>query len=86
MGNLIDGEVTERQQKKPALWRRFLAALDGSSRWSSVVTLAISLIVFAPIFLWGWWLFVVIAWGVGFAAGWWAARRHWQASGEIPRL
>lgn len=86
MGNLIDGEVTERRHKKPALWRRFLAAYDGQGRWSGLAQWTVAVVLIAPVFLWWPWAIFLLGWGIGFACGWWAARKTWLKDGEIPRL
>lgn len=86
MSNLIDGEVTQKQTKRPALWRRFLAAYDGQGRWSGVVQWVVFIAIAAPAFLWRPWFFIVIAASFGFAFGWWTARKHWLRDGEVPPL
>lgn len=39
-----------------------------------------------PVFLWRWWIIVLLALGLGFAAGYNVARSFWKSEGHIPKL
>lgn len=86
MGNLIDGKVTERSTKRLGFWSRCIDAIAGTGPGATAASLIIGTVIVAPIFIWRWWMVVILAWGFGFVAGWWAARKNWLRDGSVPKL
>jgi len=67
-------------------WRRTVIWFC-EDRIGMAITIYTAILVLGwPVFLWRWWIFVLLALGLGFIAGYKLARSYWKAEGHIPKL
>lgn len=85
----IDGDAVStgsRPYQRP-LWARAVIWLGGTSAGLSLIGLVVGFAFWIGLELWGWGVAVVLAaLLVGFAAGYWTARRLWIEEGAVPKL